>query len=168
MHIRLSKLSDARALARLHRSTIRSINSADYSPTIIRSWTSRSTAKRFRHLLSTCIRYVAIENEMIMGFGELIGESGEIHGMYVHKDWIGKGIGKKIFAKLENRAKKMGLTKLTLNSSITAKEFYEHCGCSVTKKIQHRLRNGVLMEAFRMEKILDLQSKPSSSKGNDK
>ena len=130
------------------------MNSKDYPPSIIEGWSIRSTAKKFRKFYDQSIRFVAIENGTILGFGEIIKETGNLGAMYVHKNWIGKGIGKKLFILLEKEAVKMGVKKWKFNSSITAKKFYEACGCKIVRKIKHRLRNGTQMNAYEMEKIL--------------
>ncbi len=100
------------------------------------------------------MRYVAEENAMIVGFGEIIKETGGLGAMYVHKDWIGKGIGKKLFAVLEREAMKRKVKKFQFMSSTTAKKFYEACGCTTIKKTSFRLRDGTSMDAYEMEKIL--------------
>lgn len=66
MKIRRSRLDDCVELARLHRTTIRHINSADYPSHVIEGWSDRSTAKKFRDFHSKAIRIVAVENDKIV------------------------------------------------------------------------------------------------------
>jgi len=154
MRFRKAKIEDAAELARLHRTTIRTVNSQDYSEDVIEGWVGKSTAKTFRDFHDKSIRFVAVENEKIIAFGELVKETGNLGAMYVHKDWIGKGIGKKLFEILENEAVKLGVTKFEFESSTTAKKFYESCGCKTIKKIKHTLRTGAVMDAYTMQKEL--------------
>ena len=148
-------MEDAAALARIHRETVRSINSKDYPPEVIEGWISRSTAKKFRDFHDQTIRYVAVDKEKIVGFGELIKETGNLGAMYVHKNWIGKGIGKRLFEILEREAMKLHVKQFEFESSTTAKNFYESCGCTVVKKIKHKLKSGAVMDAYKMKKELE-------------
>jgi len=58
MRIRKFRASDAVEVARLHRNTIRNINSKDYSKEQIAVWSGRTSAKRFRESMNKFIRFV--------------------------------------------------------------------------------------------------------------
>lgn len=68
MKIRLVRDKDYAAIARLHRQTIRHINSADYPEDIIHVWSGRTDAKRFRDSAGKCKRWVVVQNDKIVGF----------------------------------------------------------------------------------------------------
>lgn len=152
MRIRRARLEDSVELARLHRSTIRHVNSADYDINVIEGWANRSTAKKFRDFHTKSIRIVAVENEKIIGFGEIIKENGNLGAMYVHKEYIGKGVGTKIMERLEKEAVKLHVHKWEFAASVTSMPFYKARGCTVTKKIKHKLHSGALMDAYTMKK----------------
>ncbi len=154
MKIRKATLDDAVALARLHRSTIRHVNKKDYPAHVIKAWSGRSSARKFRKLHAESVRFVAVEKGKIIGFGELIKDSGNLGALYVHKNWLRKGVGKKLFLVLEKTAKKQGVKEFEFESSITAKDFYERCGCKTVKKMRKRLRKGPMMTAYLMKKDL--------------
>lgn len=154
MHIRKARLEDSVELARLHRQTIRTVNSGDYPPEIIAAWSGRSTAKKFRDFFPKSIRIIAVENKQIIGFGELIKETGNLRAMYTHKDWLKKGVGTKIFERMVQEAQKLGVKRWEFTASIKSQPFYEAQGCKTIKPCTHRLRSGHEMEAYLMEYTL--------------
>ena len=107
MKIRRSMERDAAELARLHRGTIRHVNSRDYSPAQIEAWAGRTSAAKFRRHHHTHIRFVATEQGKIIGFADF-GKDGSFGGLYVHKDFVGKGVGTKLMKKLEEMGEKRG------------------------------------------------------------
>jgi putative acetyltransferase len=154
MRIRKAKLSDAAELSRLHKGTIRSINKADYSPSQIEAWSKRTNAQRFRRSHDLAVRYVAVEGDTIIGYVDFKKENPEqFWGLYVHKNHLGKGVGSKLLAKMEELAKKMGASKFRLESTKTAQTFYEKHGFKVVEKAKHQIEDQKL-EIYIMEKKL--------------
>ena len=86
MKIRPFLASDAIETAKLHRSTIRDVNSKDYTYKQIKVWSSRTSARKFRNSMKRRVRFVAVENKKIIGYGDFSHE-GELSGLYVHKDF---------------------------------------------------------------------------------
>jgi putative acetyltransferase len=140
MRIRLVQDKDYSAIARLHRQTIRNVNSKDYSEDIINAWSSRTNAERFRGSATRAKRWVAVDSDKIIGFCDHSLE-GEFWGLYVHKDYIGKGVGSCLLKKAEDSLKKMSFKKVKLTATITARDFYKKHGYKVGKKIFHKVLN---------------------------
>jgi len=152
MKIRLAKDEDYAAIACLHRQTIRNVNSKDYTEEQIRVWSARTNANRFRNSASKCKRWVAVDHDKVVGFCDH-GLDGEFWGLYVHKDYIGKGIGSRLIQTAEDSLKKMGFKKVSLKATVTAKEFYKKQGYKVIKKDLHPV-NDKKLEIFVMTKML--------------
>ncbi|NQZ85524.1 MAG: GNAT family N-acetyltransferase [Nanoarchaeales archaeon] len=153
MELRKFKLGDEKSISKLHEETIRTINSKDYSNEQIETWPG--ILDNYSNLLKTLqnnISYVVELDNIIVGFGDM-GHSGEIFRLYTHKDYQGKGIASKILEKLEKEAKNLNLNKITLESSLTAKSFYESKGYKIIKKVHSKI-NDVKHEEWKMEKIL--------------
>ncbi len=151
MRIRRFRDSDAVQLARLHRSTIRNVNSKDYPQHHIRVWASRVSAHKFRTSASDHERFVALEKGKIIGFAEY--KNNDLMGLYIHKDYTGTGVGKKLLQRLEADAYNHGIRTLNCSSTITAHRFYEKNGYTTIKKAmftmgRHRLK------VFEMKKRL--------------
>jgi len=153
MKIRLVQDKDYAGIARLHRATIRNVNSKDYSKDIIEVWSGRTNAKRFRSNADRCKRWVAVENYKVVGFVDH-SLDGELWGLYVHKDYIGKGIGRRLLKLAEDSIKKLGCKKITLKSTVTAKDFYKKHGYKVIKKSLHPIGSKNI-EIYVMKKVLD-------------
>ena len=152
MRIRLARDEDYAAIARLHRQTIRNINSKDYTKDQINAWSARTNAQRFRSNANKCKRWVAVQDNKVVGFCDH-SLDGEFWGLYVHKDFIGKGIGSRLLKVAEDSLKKMGFKKVHLKATVTAKEFYKRNGYKVIKKDLHPINNEKL-EIFDMSKTL--------------
>lgn len=140
MKIRLARNEDYAAAARLHRQTIRNVNSKDYSQDIVHVWAARTNAKKFRESANKCKRWVAVEKGKIIGFCDHNFEC-ELWGLYVHKDFLGKGVGSRLLKIAEGSLKKQGCKRINIKSTITAKDFYEKNGYKVVKKAIHKMEN---------------------------
>lgn len=140
MKIRLARDEDYAAVARLHRQTIRNINSKDYPQDIIHVWSARTSAKKFRESTDKYKRWVAMDNDKIIGFCEHNYEC-ELWGLYVHKDYLGKGVGSRLLKIAEDSLEKQGCKKITIKSTITAKIFYQKNGYKVLKKTTHEMED---------------------------
>ena len=139
MLIRKFKDSDAVKLARMHRETIRTINNKDYSKEQIKVWPERSTAKRFSKYAKNRLIFVALDKNKIIGFTEY--KDNEIKALYVHKDYIGKGVGEKLLKELIDISYKKGIRKLKCMSTITAKNFYLKQGFKIIRKTKFLIGN---------------------------
>lgn len=152
MRIRLAKDEDYAAIARLHRQTIRNVNSKDYPEDMIQVWASRTSAQHLRDGAARCKRWVAIQDDKIIGFCDH-SLDGEFWGLYVHKDYIGKGVGSRLLKTAEASLKKLGCKKIILKATITAKDFYKKQGYRVIKQAFHPI-NDKKLPIFVMSKKL--------------
>ncbi|MBI3027782.1 GNAT family N-acetyltransferase [Candidatus Woesearchaeota archaeon] len=152
MKVRKFRTSDSIEVAKLHRNTIRYVNRADYPSRQIKVWSGRTSAKRFRNSVKTRVRFVAVDKGKILGFGDYAPD-GELSGLYIHKDFQGKGVGKNLLIKLEKQARKQGIKEFHLSSTITAKDFYKRNGYKIIKKGKHEI-SGQNLTIYRMKKKL--------------
>jgi len=152
MEIRLAQDKDYAAIARLHKATIRHINSRDYPEDIIEVWSGRTNAKRFRSSAFKVKRWVAIEGEKVIGFCDHDFKC-DLGGLYIHKDFQGKGVGGKLMKKAEASMKKLGCKIITIMSTITAKSFYQKMGFKIIKKGFHQIKDKKVEVFFMSKKI---------------
>ncbi|WP_299440216.1 GNAT family N-acetyltransferase [uncultured Aquimarina sp.] len=73
--------------------------------------------------------------------GEVIGsftlsKSGEIEYVFVHQNYKGRGIAKKLYETLEQVAKEAGIDTLTTNINSNTKGFFEKNGFKIIKTVE--------------------------------
>ncbi len=154
MEIRKYRQGDGKELRSLQIDTIKSINSKDYSPAQINFWLSPKNMDLDNYLknLERNLTYVALIDGIIVGFGDL-NENGEIKRLYTHKDYQRKGIASAILSRLEEEAKSRGYEEISLESTISAKRFYESKGfVCLNKKVE--TVQGIEHVGFNMKKKL--------------
>ncbi len=150
MKIREYKSSDCKEVSELFYNTVHTINNKDYTKEQLDVWaTNEIDLEKFNKSLIEHYSLVAIENKIIIGFGD-IDKTGYLDRLYVHKDYQNRGVATMICNKLEQ---KMLKGKIITHSSITAKHFFEKRGYKVIKEQQVE-RNGLLLTNYIMEKII--------------
>lgn len=146
---------DALKLASLFYSTIHEINIQDYTPEQVDAWApplSTWDMGKWDSSFKNKFIVVAEDKTELAGFGEL-EPNGHIDRFYISKNFIGKGVGKEIYSRLEKEALKNFLPELFVEASITAKPFFEKLGFVVQKRQQVE-RRGVLLTNYVMTKML--------------
>ncbi len=155
MVVRYFKSEDSEALARLFFKTIREINIRDYTPTQVEAWAPENRdMEKWRKSFDGKNVFIAEEDKKILGFGEL-EDNGHIDRFYIAANHIGKGVGKRIYDAIEDRAKVLNIPLLFVEASITAKPFFARMGFAVIRE-QTVTVKGVGMNNFVMEKRLVL------------
>lgn len=153
MQIRPFQPSDAQAIFDLRQETIAKVNAQDYSPAIIEDWLTTRAVEDFRQLKTGHKCLVAVIDNQPVGFCEyrLNEKEGEIYRMYIDHTKIKQGIGSKLLAKAEAELIRLGCSKITVESSITARKFYEKKGYKLVEKVI-RNYNKLDMEVYLLEK----------------
>lgn len=153
MNIRLFHPQDAEQIAQLFHDTVRKINQRDYSLSQIQAWAPDEIYFRnWAEICSQRFTFVADQSGLIVGFGELESD-GHIDCFYCHKNYQGCGIGRQIYQAIEQQALNLGLTRLFVEASITAKPFFQHLGFSVVQQQQVFCRGETFLN-YLMEKQL--------------
>jgi putative acetyltransferase len=114
--------------------------------------------------------FVAEEDRVVVGFGELGQEAGEIQGLYVSPEVAGRGVGRRLLSTLEERARAYGLESLRLTSSLNAVSFYERAGFRASEALTQTISPGVERASVRMFKDLsrrDGNAEPSPGQRAD-
>ena len=133
MEIRRTTDEDYVEMADLRKNTIRSVNANDYPEHVIHTWSSTLEADDLRAGASQCKRWVALAGNDIVGFCEHTFAC-EISRVYVHKDHLRKGVGSSLLKVAEDSLKDLGCLQIRIESSITARAFYETHGYEVIER----------------------------------
>lgn len=150
MIIRRYVQSDCEQLAELFYQTVHTVNAKDYTNEQLDAWADGNVnLEEWNNSLSEHYTVVAVENEIIVGFGD-IDKTGYLDRLYVHKNYQNQGIATAICNELERA---FNVMKITTHASITAKCFFYHRGYKEMKK-QKVIRKGVFLTNFIMEKYI--------------
>lgn len=131
MAVRQAKPEDAEAAVEVLRRSITELCAADHrgDADTVSEWLANKTPENFRSWLANTENYcvVAEQGDRLLGVG-LIHRSGKIRLCYLAPGSQRQGIGKAIYLALEEQAKAWGLAELNLQSTFSARAFYESVG----------------------------------------
>lgn len=134
IRIRQASFNDISAIKKLFRETITHINSKDYTPEQISAWIKRGEDDdMWRSRIITQYFIVVVSESELLGFAS-ITHDGHIDFMFVHHLHQHKGIAAFLFEPLENFSNYCSLSTITVDSSITAKSFFQKMGFYVQKE----------------------------------
>ena len=140
--------SDCPTLAQIYYDTIHAVNAADYTPAQLDAWaTGKVNLDDWDAYFLARHSFVAEMDGKIVGFADM-DDSGYLGRLYVHKDFLGLGIGTALCDAAENA---VTVPKYTLHSSITARPFYEKRGYRTVETRQME-RKDQLLTIYVMEK----------------
>ncbi len=118
--------ADAPAVSALIATTMRRSNAADYPPERLEALIAYFTPEKLRHLATERQCLVALAAGRVVGTAAR--EHGELHTFFVHPDVQRRGVGARLLARLEAGARKVGVTTLRVEASLTGTAFYERHG----------------------------------------
>ncbi len=154
--IRRAKPEDNEAVGRVHLRAIKEICASHYTPEEIEAWAIPRTPEKYQQAIRSKEFYVAVEEDVIVGFGVLNGESREIEAVYVSPLVRRRGVGLMILGLLEERGRALDLEVLSLNASLNAVRFYQKAGYVAQEESKYRLYSGVEIACVPMVKRLML------------
>ncbi|MFP6742445.1 MAG: GNAT family N-acetyltransferase [Alphaproteobacteria bacterium] len=153
MHIRDYQRSDAEAIVQLFYETIHTVNLGDYSPAQVDAWAPAVPDPETWHQRMISRRtLVGIRGGEVIGFADL-EDDGHIDMFFCRHDTVRQGVGSRLYLAIEDAARGLGLGRLFVEASITARPFFERQGFHV---VNHNAfeQNGVEITNFAMEKLL--------------
>jgi putative acetyltransferase len=133
MDIRDYKSSDAKEITDLFHNTVHAISTTIYSKEALEAWSpSPPDYKMWAQRLSIKLPYVAIKDEVIIGYVEL-EKDGHIDCLYVHKDYQGQGVASELFNYLMKKAMEQNMRCLYVEASLLALPLFRKKGFEVIK-----------------------------------
>lgn len=151
MEFREYKNTDLHAVMDLFYVTVHEVNKNDYSEEQLDAIAPKDTNEyHWEKSLEKNHTIVVEEDDKLIAFGN-IGKTGYLDRLYVHPDYLRKGIASKLVEELEEYAKKHGSHVINVTSSITSKAFFESKGYAVIEE-QINERRGERLLRYLMEK----------------
>ena len=152
--VRQAEPRDAEAAVELVRRSITQSCTADHrdDADTLGTWLANKTSQNFVSWLANDDKFcvIAEANAQLQGVG-LVHRSGEIRLFYLVPEAQRQGIGRAIHGALEAKATEWSLPELTLDSTLSARSFYEALGYRSTGAAKPRF--GVL-QSFPYAKTL--------------
>lgn len=159
MQIRTYKQHDLEEIVQLFYETIRTVNRKDYSQEQVEVWSNRcENLRKKKTFFEELYTVVATESERVIGYGN-IDATGYLDHLYVHKDFQQRGVATAICDALEDHVRKIGIVKISVHASITARPFFEKRGYAVKKEQQVELE-GIRLTNYVMEKRMESSDVP--------
>jgi GNAT superfamily N-acetyltransferase len=129
--VREASFEDAVAACEVLHRSIRELCGADHKndETIVAEWLENKTPENVQEWLASSLTYgvVAELDGTVCGFA-MVGMNGTISLCYVVPEVLHCGVGKRMLAALEAQAARWNLRSLRVESTLTAKPFYERNG----------------------------------------
>lgn len=151
MEFREYKDTDLHAVMDLFYVTVHEVNKNDYSEEQLDAIAPKAANEyHWEKSLEKNHTIVVEEDDKLIAFGN-IGKTGYLDRLYVHPDYLRKGIASKLVEELEEYAKKHGSHVINVTSSITSKAFFESKGYAVIEE-QINERRGERLLRYLMEK----------------
>lgn len=151
MEFREYKNTDLHAVMDLFYVTVHEVNKKDYSEEQLDAIAPKDANEyHWEKSLEKNHTIVVEEDDKLIAFGN-IGKTGYLDRLYVHPDYLRKGIASKLVEELEEYAKKHGSHVINVTSSITSKAFFESKGYAVIEE-QINERRGERLLRYLMEK----------------
>ncbi len=142
---------DAEEISKLRIETIKAFPQDNPEPGEMDHIIKRNTPEIIKEKIKTREIFNMIDKGKIIGNIELNGD--KLNNLYVSKDKIKQGIGKKLLLFIEDYAKKKGVTKFYFRSTPSAVTFYKKFGYKIVKT-EKTIQDGIPMVHTFMEKEL--------------
>ena len=131
IEVRQTRPEDAAGIAALLRESITELCVADHQndPETLALWLRNKTSEQVLKWIAAEGDYaiVAVAGSVTVGMGSA-SRAGRVLLCYVRPGFDRRGVGTAILADLERRALEWGVTRLVVDSSLTARPFYEKQG----------------------------------------
>jgi len=151
MKIREFCEADAQAISDLIIENLKKVNICDYSKKLMDALAEYKSPQQLLRLSQKWDTFVA-ENETDI-LGVVMLDKNKIKTMFVSIQAHDKGIGRSLLDHIEALARERKLSRVCVDSSITAVGFYAKCGYRPIRKLNKPFRN-IDNVVFEMMKIL--------------
>ena len=152
--LRAAAPSELDALWALRTRAVLAGCAAHYPPEVLAAWTAAPPPPSLERLVAAGSALVVEEGEVLLGFAALDGDSGEIETAFVEPAEQGRGLALALLEALEALARRHGIRRLFLSSSLNAAPFYRRAGFTALREEVYPHHSGVGIASVYMEKLL--------------
>lgn len=148
MEVREAVPADADAVRHVHVESITELGREAYAQEQVDAWAAGCRSADYATSIEAddCFIVVAEDDGDVVGFGSLeydtpdgdgTDAAAEITGVYVYPDVARRGVGSKLYATLERRARERDAETLGLSASLNPVPFYESLGYERVGRYSH-------------------------------
>ena len=155
MNLRQITLEDQLELKKIYFDSIQSLDEKIYSKTQKRAWSSQAWDNpNFNKSITQGKGWILSEKGIIFAFATRYPKN-RISLFYCKGEFQRKGFGSKLLHKLENEAKKEGLTSLSTEASLISYKLFLKNEWKIIRK-EKVIINNILFERYKMIKIINI------------
>jgi putative acetyltransferase len=147
--IRDYRHDDLDAVLKVFQGAVRQVAARDYIPEQVEAWApDPPDREQWRRRLGRCAVFVCEASGRVAGFIS-VDATGYVDLLFVDPSHLRRGIASALMAHAKDWALERGVRRLTADSSITARPFFERAGFRV---IEHRIASlrGMMFRNFHM------------------
>lgn len=154
MLIRPYEPTDARATLEVFTRAVHETARNDYTAEQLAAWAPPGLdLTRWARKREEPDTVVAVDDDgAVIGFTDL-DATGYINMMFVHPEWVRRGVATTLLNEVIARAHARGIRRLSTHASVTARPFFEAQGFVVIEQREPVLR-GVALTNFAMQRLL--------------
>lgn len=153
-HIRPYRAADAGAVGQVFYDAVHQGAAGAYGAAQRAAWAPEVPAGAEWSLrFERSVTFVAEAEGRVVGFMNLVPETGYIDMAYVAPQVMGRGVAHALYAPIEAAGRDAGCATLTTAASALARPFFERQGWHVQRR-EEVTRAGVRLHRFQMEKVL--------------
>jgi GNAT superfamily N-acetyltransferase len=151
--IRHASREDANVCWEVRRTAVMSQCANAYPLEQLEEWTGGTVSVAFANAVEDRF-YVAMVEGRVAGTGMINLATGKIDAIFVHPDFMRRGVGAAMVAHLEALARAEGLHEVMLDSTLNAAPFYRRVGFEGETVAPYHSTRGLRMDCVPMTKRL--------------
>ncbi|WP_181350314.1 GNAT family N-acetyltransferase [Thalassobacillus sp. CUG 92003] len=134
MYIRKFRSQDLQNILALFQGTVLKVNRKDYTSKQVETWASSAHAvEEWEPRLNQQLTWVAEQDSFLIGFGSMT-KDGHLDLLFTQKDFQNQGVASTLLQHMEEEASEYGITMISTEASITAKDFFAARGYEEIEK----------------------------------
>lgn len=151
--IRKATSADVDACWQIRHLSVKHECSGLYPADQLEAWTGGTASRAFAAAVEDCFLVATVDNRVV-ATGMLNLGTGKIDAIFVHPDFMKRGIGSAMVGHLEELARYERLAKLELDSTLNAAGFYRTLGFVGEAVARFPSKRGLVLDCVPMVKDL--------------
>ncbi|TRZ77227.1 GNAT family N-acetyltransferase [bacterium] len=151
--VRKATLEDASEIVEIHRNCVLETNSQFYPNDVIQEWIKTITVENIeKQFKNSQWAVIDIENKII-GFCQFSFDEKSLYQINISPTYQNMNYGKLLYNFVEKQFLENSINKISLNSTLNAREFYQKLKFKELEQIKFKL-DKTFVEMIKMEKVL--------------